>query len=157
MRNIAREVAVVVDGVVLHQFIIGFVLLVLMGIFPQELDMIQNFNLLMQLHVCRIQMRKRLVHFILFHNPCFQVFVGLRPDVFSATVHGNKKEILKEAGIEVAGSTLVCIACEGDCIYLLFDDVIHGEMTKDQSCHWEECQQCWSLECRSGEKSKSKM
>ena len=40
MRNEARDVAVVVDGVVLHQFIKGFVPLVLMAIFPRELDKI---------------------------------------------------------------------------------------------------------------------
>jgi hypothetical protein len=44
MRNVARDIAVVVDGVVLHQFIIGFVPLVTMGRFPRELDMIQNFD-----------------------------------------------------------------------------------------------------------------
>jgi hypothetical protein len=150
MRNIARDIAVVVDGVVLCQFIIGFVPLVLMGIFSAELDMIQNFDLLMQSHVRRTQMRKRLAHFILFHNPCFLVFVSLRPDVFSATVCGNEKEMLKEPSIKVARITLVCIACEGNCIHL-WCDIIHGEMTKEQSCHWE-CQQHWSLECRSGEK-----
>jgi hypothetical protein len=37
-----RDIAVVVDGVVLCQFIIGFVPLVVMGKFPWELDMIQN-------------------------------------------------------------------------------------------------------------------
>jgi hypothetical protein len=155
MRNTARDVAVVVDEVVLCQFIIGFVPLALMGIFSRELDMIQNFDLLTQLHVHRTRMRKRLANFILFHNPCFQVFVSLRPDVFSATVRGNKEAILKEAGIENASITLVYIACEGDCIHLLCD-VIHCEMMKEQSCHWE-CQQSWSSECGSGEKTKSKM
>ena len=38
MRNVARDSTVVVDGVVLHQFIKGFVPLVLIGKFPRELD-----------------------------------------------------------------------------------------------------------------------
>ncbi len=91
-----RDVAVVVDGVVLHQFIKGFVPLVLMAIFLRELDKIQNFDS----HDRRI--RRRLSQFLLFHNPCLQVFVGFRPDVFSATVCGNKKMELEEAGIELA-------------------------------------------------------
>ena len=95
MRNEARDVAVVVDGVVLHQFIKGFVPLVLMAIFPRELDKIKNFDL----HVHRIL--RRLSQFLLFHNPCLQVFFGFRPDVFSATVCGNKKMKLKEASIEL--------------------------------------------------------
>jgi hypothetical protein len=54
MRNIVRDVAVVVDRVVLHQFIIGFVSLVTMGRFPRELDMIQNFDS----HVHRTRRRR---------------------------------------------------------------------------------------------------
>ena len=91
-----RDVAVVVDGVVLHQFIKGFVPLVLMAIFPRELNKIQNFDS----HVRRIP--RRLSQFLLFHNLCLQVFVGFRPDVFIATVCGNKKMELEEAGIELA-------------------------------------------------------
>jgi hypothetical protein len=95
MRNVARDVAVVVDEVVLHQFIKGFVPLVLMAIFPRKLDKILNFDS----HVRRIW--RRLSQFLLFHNPCLQVFVGFRPNVFSATVCGNKKMKLEEAGIEL--------------------------------------------------------
>ena len=79
---------------------------------------------------------------ILFPHPCLQVCVGLRPDVLCARVNCNKEEILEEAGIKVIGITLVCIVQEGNCIHLLCD-VIHGKMTKEQSCHWE-CQQHWS-------------
>jgi hypothetical protein len=132
MRNIARDIAVVVDGVVLCQFIIGFVPLVLMRIFPRKLDMIQNFDSLTQLHVCRTQRRMRLAHLILFNNPCFQVFVGLRPDIFSATVCGNKKMKLEEAGIELVFQEGDCIHLhrevvqqEGDCIHL-HREVEHG-------------------------------
>ena len=95
MRNEARDVAVVVDGVVLHQFIKGFVPLVLMAIFPRELDKIQNFDSLFH------TIRMRLAQFILFRNPCLQVFVGRRPDAFSAAVCGNEKMKLKEASIEL--------------------------------------------------------
>ncbi len=101
MSNVPRDVAVAVDGAALHQVIIGFVPPVLIGIFPRELDTIQNFDLLMQLHVHRTRRRRRLAHFVLFHDSCFQVFVGLRPDAFSATVCGNKKMKLEEAGIEL--------------------------------------------------------
>ncbi len=67
-------------------------------------------------------------------HPCLQLLVGLKPDNgFFASVACNKEEILKESGIEVIVVFLVCIAQEGDCIHLLCD-VIHGEMTKDQSC-----------------------
>ncbi len=78
MRNVARDIAVVVDGVELHQFIKGFVPLVSMAIFPLELDKIQNFDLLFH------WIRRRLAQFLLFHNPCLQVIVDLRPDAFSA-------------------------------------------------------------------------
>jgi len=95
MRNEARDVAVVVDGVVLHQFIKGLVPLVSMRIFPQELDKIQNFDSLFH------RIRRRLAQFLLFRNPCLQVFVGLRPDAFCAAVFGNEKMKLEEAGIEL--------------------------------------------------------
>jgi hypothetical protein len=71
MRNVARDVAVVVVGVVLHQFIKGFVPLVSMAIFPRELDKIQNFDSLFH------RIRRRLAQFLLFRNPCLQVFVAL--------------------------------------------------------------------------------
>jgi hypothetical protein len=54
MRNVARDVAVVVDGVVIHHFIIVFVPLVTMRRFPRELDMIQNFDS----HVHRTRRRR---------------------------------------------------------------------------------------------------
>ncbi len=95
MRNVARDIAVVVNGVVLHQFIKGFVPLVLMAIFPRELDKIQNVDSLFH------TIRMRLAQFILFRNLCLQVFVGCRPDAFSAVVCGNKKMKLEEAGIEL--------------------------------------------------------
>jgi hypothetical protein len=52
--------------------------------------------------------------FVLFPHPCLQVFVGLRPDVFRASVLCNKEEILEEALIEVVSITLVGIAREGN-------------------------------------------
>ena len=105
MRNVARDNAVVVDGVVLHQFIKGFVPLVSMRIFPRELDKIQNFDSLF------LRIRRRLAQFLLFRNPCLQVFVGFRPDVFSATVCGNEKMKLEEAGIELVVGLPDC--CRG--------------------------------------------
>jgi hypothetical protein len=50
MRNVARDVAAVVDGVVLHEFSKGFVLLDLMGFLPGELDMSQKFDLICRAH-----------------------------------------------------------------------------------------------------------
>jgi hypothetical protein len=47
-----------------------------------------------------------------FPHLCLQVFVGLRPGVFCASVLCNKVEILEEALIEVVGITLVSIAQE---------------------------------------------
>jgi hypothetical protein len=48
----------------------------------------------------------------MFPHLCLQVFVGLRPDVFRASVLCKKEEILEEALIEVIGITLVGIAQE---------------------------------------------
>jgi hypothetical protein len=45
MRNVARDVTVVVDGVVLHQFFILLILLDFLGYFPWEVDMIENHHL----------------------------------------------------------------------------------------------------------------
>ena len=50
----------------------------------------------------------------LFPRPCLQVFVGLRPDVFRASILCNKEEILEEALIEVVGISFVGIALESN-------------------------------------------
>ena len=103
MRNVARDITVVVDGVVLHQFFISLIQLDFLGQSPCEVDRIENHHLI----GCQLQ-----EFFVLFPHLCLQVFVGLRPDFFRASVLCKKEEILEEALIEAVGITLVGIAQE---------------------------------------------
>ncbi len=91
-----------VGGMEMHLLFIVHVPLELLGHSPWEVDMIENLDPIRCL-------RFWLELLILFFYPCLQLFVGLRSDVFCASIHCNEEEILKVASIEVTG-IIVCIA-----------------------------------------------
>jgi hypothetical protein len=91
------HIAMAVGSMELHQCFMVHIPLDFMGHSPQDVDMIEYIDPIGHL-TCQLEV------LILFPCQCLQLFVGLRPDVFCASI-----EILKEAGIEVAG-IIVCIA-----------------------------------------------
>ncbi len=116
------HIAMAVGSMEPPRFFIVHVLIDFLRHSQQEVDMIENLDSI----GCLSCWQEIL---ILFPHPCLQLLVSLRPDVFCASVHCCEEEILKEAGIEVAG-IIVYIAWKGNCIHLLCD-VIHGEITKE--------------------------